>query len=246
MGGLGDDRMKIVIYTAIFGRYDRLRDEQFISEDYDYVCFTDMPYRSQVWDIRVCVPVPFDPVRSARIHKICPHRYLPEYEYSVWMDGNIVLRGPVEPIIETYLSGCNIAMYSHMGTYDKRDCIYEEADTVIQQQKDKKNVVMRQMQRYELEGYPRNNGLVASMIVFRRHCEPDIVKAMEQWWLEIKNHSKRDQLSFNYVAWKQNLRFSYIDGDARDNDCFGQMAWHDGFGARVARKLSFRGRRPRS
>ena len=28
------------------------------------------------------------------------------------------------------------------------------------------------------------------------------------------------QLSFNYVAWKNNLKFNYIDGDSRNNDYF--------------------------
>ena len=43
---------------------------------------------------------------------------------------------------------------------------------------------------------------------------------MEKWWNEVKYNSKRDQLSFNYVAWKQNLKFNYIDGDLRNNEFF--------------------------
>jgi hypothetical protein len=36
----------------------------------------------------------------------------------------------------------------------------------------------------------------------------------EGWWDELSKKSKRDQLSFNYVAWKQQLQFRYVDGDA--------------------------------
>ena len=46
------------------------------------------------------------------------------------------------------------------------------------------------------------------------------MKAMEDWWTEIKYGSKRDQLSFNYVAWKNDLKFNYIDGDSRKNEYF--------------------------
>ena len=46
------------------------------------------------------------------------------------------------------------------------------------------------------------------------------MKVMEDWWIEIKYGSRRDQLSFNYVAWKQNLKFNYIDGDIRNNEFF--------------------------
>ena len=43
---------------------------------------------------------------------------------------------------------------------------------------------------------------------------------MESWWEEVKYNSKRDQLSFNYVAWLHNLKFNYIEGDLRNNEFF--------------------------
>ena len=43
---------------------------------------------------------------------------------------------------------------------------------------------------------------------------------MELWWEELKYNSKRDQLSFNYCAWKYKLKFNYMDGDSRNNEYF--------------------------
>ena len=43
---------------------------------------------------------------------------------------------------------------------------------------------------------------------------------MEDWWSEIKYNSKRDQLSFNYIAWKNNFKFNYIPGQTRNNKYF--------------------------
>ena len=37
------------------------------------------------------------------------------------------------------------------------------------------------------------------------------------WWSEIKYGSKRDQLSFDYIAWKSGLDFVYLPGDGRDD-----------------------------
>ena len=51
---------------------------------------------------------------------------------------------------------------------------------------------------------------------------------METWWNEIKYNSKRDQLSFNYIAWKNNLKFNYIEADARDNKYFFNHGPHAG------------------
>ena len=40
---------------------------------------------------------------------------------------------------------------------------------------------------------------------------------MEAWWDEIKYGSKRDQLSFNYAAWKTETEFNWINQDIRDD-----------------------------
>ena len=36
---------------------------------------------------------------------------------------------------------------------------------------------------------------------------------MEKWWEMIKDYSKRDQLSFNYVFWKYNGEYRSIPWD---------------------------------
>ena len=51
---------------------------------------------------------------------------------------------------------------------------------------------------------------------------------MESWWEEIKYNSKRDQLSFNYVAWKNGLKYNSIPGDIRNNSFFKQNGKHQG------------------
>ena len=86
--------------------------------------------------------------------------------------------------------------------------------------KDDPNLITKQMNRYVKEHYPPNNSLAVTMQLLRRHNQKDCIKAMEKWWEEIKYNSKRDQLSFNYIAWKQNLKFNYIEGDARNNEFF--------------------------
>ena len=76
------------------------------------------------------------------------------------------------------------------------------------------------MERYRILRYPGNAGLITGMVILRRHNESDCIKVMEDWWTEIKYNSKRDQLSFNYCAWKNDLKFNYIDGDSRNNEYF--------------------------
>ena len=159
-----------------------------------------------------------------------------DYEYSIFIDGNMKVVGNIDELIDKYLSDANVAFYSHNhNTLDARNCPYDEARTIlalgeknmkitpergILNYKDNPYLIKKQMDRYAHEGFPTNNGLITGMVILRRHNESDCMRVMEDWWTEIKYGSKRDQLSFNYVAWKNNLKFNYIDGDSRNNDYF--------------------------
>jgi hypothetical protein len=40
-----------VVYSAIFGGYDKLSDKQYVIPDTDYLCFTDKGVESKTWKI---------------------------------------------------------------------------------------------------------------------------------------------------------------------------------------------------
>jgi len=220
--------MKGVIYTAIFGDYDHLCEPEFRPEGWNFVCFTDnQNLTSETWDVRVVDAPHQDPTRSARMYKVLPHHFVNEYETSIWVDGNIVVRGDVNDLVETYLRESNIAIFDHEYTkWDSRDCLYEEAEMLIdltesgRRHKDDPGVMRAQIERYRAEGYPEHNGLISSMELVRRHNEEEVVDLMEGWWEEISNGSKRDQLSFNFVAWKQGTQLCWLPWDSRDNPYF--------------------------
>lgn len=205
---------RTVIYTAIFGGYDELREPVFVPKNCDFVCFTDRPQKSKIWQMHIVdPPVPGDMTRSNRRIKILAHEYVPEYEYSVYLDGTFLVHGDVNELVEKYLENANMAAYPH----PERRCIYEEAEAVVRAGKDGPEVVRRQMMRYRAEGYPARNGLIMSGILVRRHHAPDVRRTMELWWREESTQSKRDQLSFNYAAWRTSLPFVYIPGNLKDN-----------------------------
>ena len=225
---------KNVIYTAIIGGYDDLVEPDYKPAGWDFVCFTDRDLESDTWEIRKTLPLYTDNTRTARKHKLLTHRLFPDCEYSLWIDGNINVRGDVTELL-SYVDGCNYATYDHsQNQLDPRDCIYQEANAIFQlgsqsrNYKDNPELIQGQMERYVKEGYPKNNGLVVQMEVLRRHNETDVVDSMEDQWSELKYNSKREQLSFNYIAWKNDLKFSYIQGDSRDNKYFIHTGRHRG------------------
>ena len=153
----------------------------------------------------------------------------------MWLDGNIKVRGDVNELLG-HLDDCNYATYDHsQNQLDPRDCIYAEGSTILQlgiknngSYKDNPELIANQMAKYQKEEYPEHNGLVVQMEVLRRHNEQDVIDSMEDQWVELKYNSKREQLSFNYIAWKNDLKFSYIQGDSRNNKYFLNTGAHTG------------------
>lgn len=215
-----------VIYTAIFGGKDNLTEPKYIPDNFDFVCFTDVDFKSDVWQVRKEEPTHQDPVRSAKRYKILPHKFLKDYDQSIWIDGNMLVRGDVNKLIDKYLYKNNIAFYDHARLpNDSRNCVYEESDILMKmfktgKYKDDPYLIKKQIEKYRKNGYPCKNGLISGMIILRNHNKKNIVTAMKDWWAEIEDNSRRDQLSFNYIAWKNNLKLKYIKGDSRDNKYF--------------------------
>jgi hypothetical protein len=207
-----------VIYTAITDRYDTLKEPSSeLLNELECVAFTNCESTSKIWQIEKAESSFFDPCRNAKIHKILPHIYFPDAEYSLWVDGSIVLKPgfSIERMISTYLESHDLAVFRH----SKRKCIYEEAEACIISRKDDPDIIRCQMERYRYESYPYKGGLAECSIIFRRHT--DAVRILnEAWWEEIKNHSRRDQLSFNYVVWKTRLKYYNIPGSIQSNDMF--------------------------
>ena len=224
----------IVVYTALFTDNPKIIFgllPEYQVPGVKFICYTNSPYlKSNCWDIRrVELEDGMSPREMARKYKLLPHRFLSDYDISVWVDGNFLIKDNLNQLVEEHLSDCNMAFHDHnQCILDPRDCVYDEGNAILwlgkndpnNKYKDNPNLVIKQLNKYNDEGYPQHNGLIVSGVLLRKHNKSDIIETMELWWEELKYNSKRDQLSFNYSAWKTNLKFSYINGDIRDNKYF--------------------------
>lgn len=185
-------------FTCITGRYDRLRE---FHTPFPKICFTDQPVTSLTWKVQRIRATP----KIFREIKICPHRFLPEHDRSVWIDGHLEL------IDLSILEGkTGFWLMQHRD----RQCVYDELQACIEQKKDNVKTMTEQVNFYATQGYPKNNGLCATGVMIRDN-NPEYYPILEAWWSEVKHKSVRDQLSFNYIAWKYNLQFQtfpYVEG----------------------------------
>lgn len=208
---------KIVCYTCITGNYDQLQEPKVVSTGIDYICFTDSPIQSNVWKQRK-IPLELQylsNVKKQRVVKICPHRYLSEYDVSIWIDGNISIIGNLNQFIKQYDLN-DSPLYSRI--HPCRNCIYQEAKACIEMGKDFEGNVQKQIQKYKDESYPENIGMVETCILLRKHNDEKCVSIDNAWATELLQQSHRDQLSFNYICWKQNFLPGFLTKEFKIND----------------------------
>ena len=166
---------KKVIYTSIFGGYDNLFYQEYMPDGFDFVVFTDTDLKSEQWKVRKETPLYEDNTRNAKRFKILPHRFLSNYDVSIYIDGNYVVKNDLNELVDKFLKNSNAAFYDHnqQPEYDKRNCIYKEADVIFQfgkrngNYKDNPKIIQAQIQKYINEGYPQNNGLINGGIILR-------------------------------------------------------------------------------
>lgn len=205
MSSLKQKEKTIIVYTAIVNNYNPLRNPAFIEDGIDYVCFTDQPKwfalsNNTIWKGRPFPVSDLDPTLTNRQVKLLPHRFFPEYEYSVYVDGSINIIGGIRALLEKY--DCpSMLSFNH----PRRSCIYEEGQVCIDMRKGDPQAISRQLEQYRSEGFPESYGLTENNVLIRRHNDPAIIKLMEDWWRELLAQSRRDQLSFPYVAWRNNF-----------------------------------------
>ena len=232
--------MKGVIYTALVGNYDTLMQPEAVDSGFDYVCFSDCITESKVgvWEIR---PIPFTSPNSTRVSryaKLQPHAVLPEYEYSVWMDANILIKGEefYEKVNAKIAEGAKMAFVPH----PSRDCVYEEIARCYRDVRISFRDAVKQRRHLLAMGYPEHWGMMENNLILRRHNDPDVIRISDAWWEEFQNYTSRDQMSLMPVCRKAGIRPELLLGEGNNtrNVPYLEVVRHN-----VAQQSDFRGLR---
>lgn len=193
---------KSVVYTCLTGKYDTLKEHKYIDKNWDYVCFTDdesMLKQKMVgsWQIRPLVYAKKDNSLNNRYHKIHPHELFPEYDESIYVDGNV-------DICSKYLFNeiCKRNSDLLLPVHYCRNCIYEEFAEVERLNYDSHDVLKKHLEILHQADFPKQFGLGENNILYRKHHGPKMIKVMDDWWYFLEHYSRRDQLSFVFVLWK--------------------------------------------
>lgn len=213
---------KIVIYTSIFSEYDQLHEPP-LDDQIDYICFTDNKnFKSNIWKI-ILINEDLNIKILNRKFKFLPHKYLSQYEWSVYVDGNIRIMTSPSMLFSKYMNSYNIYAPNH----PERNCIYDEAKYLLNKKKNNRELIKKQINKIKNENYPEKIGLNEFNIIIRKHNDPDIIKSMEEIWTLFQIFPTRDQLIFNYVLWKNNIQIGKIIESARKKNKYFKAIPHN-------------------
>lgn len=218
------ENTKLVVYTALFGNYDKLRDPKRKYSGCEFVCFTDQKdLESDIWEIRQVENGELPPAMMNRHYKFFPHLYFPDFEYSLYVDANIRIVGNPAELVSKYMANNVMACPRHF----ERNCLYEEAKTCIQLGRADELEVNALLERYRGDGFPEHYGLTENNIIYRRHNILSIQKLMNEWWVSVISGPKRDQLSLMYLCWKNDFKIIRMNESARNNNTYFRFHLHE-------------------
>lgn len=208
-----------VVYTAIAGQYDIIPIIQdYVRDDWEYVCFTDNKTLIGLgkfghWKIFPLRYNKLDAVKNARWHKTHPLELFPDCTESLWIDANVNI---LTPYIFDLIKNTEAELL--VPKHYCRTSIYQELEAVTFSIKDSAENIKVTENFLHSKGMPDNFGLNETNLVYRKHTAK-VKKLMDDWWYMIENFSKRDQLSFSYILWKNGIQIEQISISNARIDC---------------------------
>lgn len=203
----------LIVYTALFGETDPLH-EPACATTARFVCLTDQPgLLSERWEV-FYLPPQTAPTRASRLVKALSHRQFAA-DWSLWLDASFTLL--VDPY--TLLHHGELVSFRH----HVRNRIRDEGVAVVQAGMADAETIARQLSTYHAAGFDTDarpqQQLSAMGAILRRHT-PAVMAFNEAWAAELRQYSPRDQLSADYVAWRQGLSIAHWPGTIPDNPYF--------------------------
>lgn len=179
------------IYTAIFGKYDDLKEPTVVTNGWRYVVFTDQDFKSDVWEVVKCKVMPCGPAKTARYYKIMFHKHI-ETEFSIWVDGTFVINTNLNRWWRRFKAPFTAVKHP----FDT--CIYKDAAACIDLGKGEKVMLERQVDLYKALGIQKNSGLIASGVLMRQKTQ-EVASFCKLWWQQVEKWSSRDQIAYGYA-----------------------------------------------
>jgi len=195
---------KICVYSCITNEYElRLNEQNF--ENADFYFFTDKEATAtKPWREKKAVNLFTDPRRNARYHKLLSHEMFPEYDYSIWIDGSVVLKINPQDLVKEMGNADILTSYHPLRTK-----VVDEAEECKRLFLDIPSVIDTHVQKMFADGFKDNAGLAETKVVVRKNT-PLVNEFNMIWFYTLVTGSLRDQLTFPYAVWTTGVKVKYM------------------------------------
>lgn len=206
-----------VIYTCLVGGYDNLQQPEVIYSDFDYICFVGQDVSDTslgIWTVKTISVDVSDKTRLSRYPKINPHLFLSDYEYSIYIDANIIIKTDFLKIKTLELIRLHSVWAQIRHTFVSN--IYDDIIKSYMMNKEDLSTLRKQYRFLKEENYPQDFVLYENGLLFRKHNDPIVIEISEAWWNQYMKISKRDQQSLCFIFWKKNFKPDLLLPEGKD------------------------------
>ena len=203
---------KVIVYTSIYGPYDKILEPLCIDENCEYYIFTDQELpKDSIWKKADNSSIPDycdTSVKKNRFVKMFPFKVF-DCDYSIYLDGNLQIVGHPSKLVQNELNSCKTGIAMHLAP--RENCIYEEASNVCHVGKITKDEKKEVLRMYKDNSMPRHFGMCECNVIVRNRNNINMKKIMEKWWENYFKGVKRDQLYFTYTLFTLGFAFSDLN-----------------------------------
>ena len=228
---------KFCVYTCLIGDFDRFTDLTAAIPGRDSYIITDnKSINSSNTNSILISSIYRSSRRTNRIFKILPHLFFSSYSHSVYYDCNLIFKVSPMELLGLLSPKCDLLIFNH----NKRNCLFEEIDECIFWNKDSKDLLNVQREKYVV--VPKKNGLYLGSVLVRNHN--NLALFSEFWWSQYDEFSARDQISLAYTFFSLQINYEILDildfalyfdklGHVKKNVNESELSWYQGLRFKV-------------
>lgn len=207
----GDSTKKIVVYSCVTGNYDCIQEPFLVEKNVKYILYTDNKnILSDIWEIRD-IPEKIKNINNNvlinRYIKMHPKELFDEFDYSIYIDGNVKLMSEISSLTDKIKNQSGLAFHKHKA----RQCAYDEISTCIKIGKGNKKELLCMKEKMLHNDFPRNYGLLECGVIVADLNNSNSLLILNNWWNDFCDFKcYRDQILLPYSLWKNDYKIDQI------------------------------------
>ena len=200
---------KKAVFTCITANYDAppAISLEYVEEGWEFLCFSDIPIRLTFpWVNRLIQMQPEGPAATNRFLKFCSHKYLEDYEWGIYLDGNMEFKCKPSSLLHFLASNTYCAIPAHPFNSTLDDELY----SCILSQKIQLLEGVRHFIRTNSRAIRFTTPLTANRLIVRNYLDIKLNKCFEDLYTRYISGPCRDQLHSSICFDEHNIPISII------------------------------------